>query len=205
MHQAAIDFFQLLVQAGAVPGEDFSCDFERQAYHLNERCYGLLQDAFPEVDWLDILGAPHDYLESQVLALHQQLGHDFIDQLVRLMVDRLTTLPNDAAAGYVQAILAGVESATGIAIFPFLQAALDLAAQARLEWLLRQESVVVPGDACLADLLQAAGATAQDYEVQSGETWLTDSGWQRLSLVWDGECTLTASRQLPQRSPKHPE
>ena len=202
MHQAAIDLFQLLLQAGAVPGEDFSCDFEQQAYHLNERCYHLLQATFPEVDWLDILGSPHDRLESQVSALHQQLGHDFVDQLVLLMVQRLTTLPNDAAAGYVQAILVGVESATGITIFPFLQAALDLAAQARLEWLLRQETVIVPGDICLADLLQAAGATAQDYEVQSGETWLTESGWQRLSLVWDGECTLTASRQLPRRSPK---
>lgn len=195
MDQVAIDFFRLLLQAGAIPGEDFSCDGEQRVYHLNERCHGLLQATFPDVDWLEVLGSPHNILERQILALHQQLGCDFVDQLIQLMVQRLPTLANDAAAGYVQAILVGVESATSITLFPLLQAALDLSAQARLEWLLRQDSIVVPGDICLADLLQAAGATAQDYEVQSGETWLTESGWQRLSLVWDGDCTLDATRQ----------
>ncbi|NEQ44592.1 MAG: hypothetical protein F6K00_13920 [Leptolyngbya sp. SIOISBB] len=47
MDQVAIDFFRLLIQAGAVPGEDFSCDGERQVYHLNERCHSLLQASFP--------------------------------------------------------------------------------------------------------------------------------------------------------------
>jgi hypothetical protein len=42
MHSAAIELFQLLVQAGAVPGEDFSCDPNRQGYRLNQRSLELL-------------------------------------------------------------------------------------------------------------------------------------------------------------------
>ncbi|MEM9816509.1 MAG: hypothetical protein AAF827_08940 [Cyanobacteria bacterium P01_D01_bin.6] len=195
MHQAAIDFFQLLIQAGAIPGQDFSCDAEQQAYHLNQRCYNLLSQAFPHVDWQEILGDPDAATEQRIAALHQALGCDFVERLMALMVRRLATLPDGEAIGYLQAILVGVESATDIALFPFLQGALDLAGQARLEWLLRQAAAAVPGDACLVDLLQAAGATAQDYTVESNEIWLTESGWQRLSLVWDGECALGISWQ----------
>ena len=117
---------------------------------------------------------------------------------------RLAALPDGEAAGYLQAILVGVESATGIALFPFLQAELDLAGQVRLEWLLRQTAIAIPGELCLLDLLQAAGATPQDYETHAGELWLTEAGWQRLSLVWTGECTLGAGLPLHPRSPKHP-
>ncbi len=200
MHQEVVELFQLLIQAGAVPGEDFSCDAEQQAYHLNERCYTLLQEAFPEVDWRDVLGAPHAAVSARITNLHQHLGHPFVDQLIPLMVRRLASLPNTEAAGYVRAVLAGVESATGITLFPFLHQALDLSGQARLEWLLRQSVLAIPGDDCLADLLQASGATAQDYEWRAGEIWLTEAGWQRLSAVWDGECTLGESVQ---RSPKN--
>lgn len=203
MRQAVADLFQLLVQAGAVPGQDFSCDPEQQAFHLNERCYALLQATFPEVDWRDILGDPYAEIQEQIAALHHQLGCCFVDRLIAGMVQRLDTLTDDQAAGYVQAILVGVESATGIALFPFLKAALDLSRQARLEWLLRQQVVAIPGNECLQDLLQAAGATPEEYEVQAGEVWFTEAGWQRLSLVWDGECTLGTSLQL-QRSPRHP-
>ncbi|RZM75043.1 hypothetical protein [Leptolyngbya iicbica] len=203
MRQTAVDLFQLLVEAGAVPGQDFSCDAEQAAFHLNERCYDLLQAAFPQVDWSDVLGAPQAGVQHQIEALHEALGSHFVDQLVALMVSRLTALADDEAAGYVQAILVGVESATGIAIFPFLQAALDWAGQARLEWLLRQTAIAIPGELCLQDLLQAAGATSQDYETHAGELWLTEAGWQRLALVWDGECTLgTRVEALPPRSPK---
>lgn len=203
MHQAAVDLFQLLVQAGAVPGEDFSCDPAQQAYHLNQRCYDLLQAAHPEVDWLEILGDPQAGVEAHIEALHQQLGNCFVDQLIACMLQRLMTLPDDQAAGYVQAILVGVESATGIALYPFLLGSMNLSEQARLEWLLRQTAVAIPGSECLQDILQASGATAEEYAVQSGEIWLTEAGWQRLSLVWDGECTLGQSALL-QRSPKHP-
>ena len=203
MHQAAVDLFQILVQAGAVPGEDFSCDPDQQAYHLSQRCYDLLQAAHPDIDWLEILGDPQAGVEAQIEALHQQLGCDFVGQIVRQMKARLATLPDDAAAGYVQAILIGVESATGITLYPFLMASLNLSEQARMEWLLRQAVEAIPGSECLQDIMQAAGATVEEYSVQAGEVWLTETGWQRLALIWDGECTLGASVQLP-RSPQHP-
>jgi len=197
MHQAAIDLFQLLVQAGAVPGQDFSCDAEHQAYHLSDRCYDLLQTAYPEVDWLDILGSPYANVAAQIEALHEQLGYPFIETLITRMVDRAATLPDDHAAGYVQAILVGVESATGIALYPFLAEALDMAGQARLEWLLRQEVVAIPGEVCLLDLIMAAGGTEADCDCQNGEIWLTESGWRRLSQVWDGESTLVSAIAEP--------
>jgi len=203
MHQAAVDLFQILVQAGAMPGEDFSCDPDQQAYHLNQRCYDLLQAAYPEVDWLEILGDPQAGVEAHIAALHQQLGHKFVDQIVERMTERLATLPDDSAAGYVQAVLIGVESATGITLYPFLMESLNLAEQARLEWLLRQAVEAIPGNECLQDIMQASGATAEEYSVEAGEVWLTEAGWQRLALVWDGECTLGTSVQL-QRSPQLP-
>lgn len=203
MHQAAVDLFQILVQAGAMPGEDFSCDPDQQAYHLNQRCYDLLQAAYPEVDWLEILGDPQAGVAAHIAALHQQLGHKFVDQIVERMTERLATLPDDSAAGYVQAVLIGVESATGITLYPFLMESLNLAEQARLEWLLRQAVEAIPGNECLQDIMQASGATAEEYSVEAGEVWLTEAGWQRLALVWDGECTLGTSVQL-QRSPQLP-
>ncbi|MEM6521203.1 MAG: hypothetical protein AAF722_17940 [Cyanobacteria bacterium P01_C01_bin.70] len=203
MDQAAVDFFQLLVQAGAVPGEDFSCDAEQQAYRLNERCHQLLRTAYPEIDWLDFLGDSQAGVKERIQKLHQQLGHDFVDQLIPLMRQRLTALPEDQAAGYVRAILAGVESATGIVLYPFLKNALNLSEQARLEWLLRQEVVAAPGSACLQDLLQAAGATAADYEVHANDVWLTETGWQKLSLVWPGDGDWYAVEVHP-RSLDHP-
>jgi len=186
-----------------MPGEDFSCDPEQQAYHLNQRCYDLLQAAYPDIDWLEIFGDPYAGIEERIETLHQQLGHRFVEQIVACLAQRLTSLPDDQAAGYVQAILVGVESATGIALYPFLRQSLNLSEQARLEWLLRQEAVAIPGELCLQDIMQAAGATPADYEVHAGEMWLTEAGWQRLALVWDGECTLSTRLQR-QRSPKHP-
>lgn len=186
MHEAAADLFQLLVQAGAVPGEDFSCDPEEQAYRLNERCYDLLQAAYPEVDWLEILGVPYVEVQARIAALHRRLGYPFVDDLVALMAARMAELPEAQAAGYLQVLLAGVEAATGIALYPFLAAQLDLAGQMRLEWLLRQPAGEVPEEACLWDLLQAAGSTEADYQRHQGEIWLTEAGKQRLSAVWHG-------------------
>jgi len=103
MHQAAVDLFQLLVQAGAIPGQDFSCDAAQQAYHLNERCYGLLQDAYPDVDWQDILGDPYAELEKRIEALHEQLGCAFVSNLLMQMRDRLAQLPDDGPKAIVVA------------------------------------------------------------------------------------------------------
>lgn len=195
MHSPAADLFKLLIQAGAVPGQDFSCDPDQQAYHLNERCYGLLQAAYPDVDWQDLFGQPYAAVEEQIALLHESLGCPFVPNLVEQIRDRLSQLPDDQAAGYIQAILVGVESATGIALYPFLLDAFDLSEQARLEWLLRHEVVAIPGSECLIDVLMAAGAEADDCEFEHGEALLTESGWRRLSLVWDGNCTLQNTSQ----------
>jgi hypothetical protein len=195
MHPVAADLFQLLIHVGAVPGQDFSCDPVQQAYHLNDRCYQLLQTAYPDVDWQDILGQPYAGVDEQIAILHDALGCTFVPDLVQQMRDRLSQLSDDQAAGYVQAILIGVESATGITLYPFLLDSLDLAEQARLEWLLRQNVVAIPGGACLIDVLKAAGASDQDYEVEQGEALLTEAGWRRLSLVWDSDCTLDSTVQ----------
>ena len=197
MNEAAIDLFQLLVQVGARPGEDFSCDVEQQAYRLNRRCGDLLRAAYPDVDWEELLGVPYEAVQTAIAQLHAQLGCPFVDRLIAQMRRRLTTLPDAEAAGYVQAILVGVEAATGLALYPLLVEQLDMAAQARLEWLLRQETVVISGAACLLDLLQAAGGTAADYTLSGDDLWLTEAGWQRLSQVWDGECCLTQAPPLP--------
>lgn len=198
MHKAAVDLFQLLVQAGAVPGDDFSCDIDQQAYRLNERCYELLQSAYPDVNWLDVLGVPYADVSKEIESLHHQLNCPFVDNLVARMSFRLETLPDNQAAGYVQVLLTGVERATGIALYPLLAKRLAIPGQARLEWLLRQEAVEVPEDKCLLDLVLAAGGSEEEYDVRQGELWLTEVGYQRLSLVWDGGCIQANDFPRPQ-------
>lgn len=193
MHQPAVDLFQLLVQAGAVPGQDFSCDANQQAYHLNARCYHLLQQAYPDIDWHEVLGAPYESLEAAIAALHEYLGCPFIDNLAERMATRLSQLSDRAAAGYVQCILAGVESATGIALYPFLAARLDMTGKARLEWLARQETVELVGSEWLQDLVEAAGGHPSDCGLQGDEVLLTEAGWQRLSCVWQGQDMLNVA------------
>lgn len=189
MHQAAIDLFQLLVQAGAVPGQDFSCDAS-EGFHLSERCHSLLQTAYPDINWQEILGDPYDRVRQMIETIHQELGCPFVETIITQMRTRLQMLSDDLAAGYLQAIVLGVESATGIALYPFLLETLDLAEQARLEWLIRLEAAMIPGRECLADLILAAGVSETDYEIVEGEAILTEAGWQRLSLVWDGNRTM---------------
>ncbi|MEL6381129.1 MAG: hypothetical protein AAFQ89_01380 [Cyanobacteria bacterium J06626_18] len=197
MDQAAVDFFRLLVQVGAVPGEDFSCDMAQQVYRLNERCYGLLEAAYPDVDWQTVVEMPSLVEDTAEIIehLHQQLGCPFVPNLIAQIASRMRTLPDAQAAGYIQTLLSGVENATGIAIYPLLTEHLDMAAQLRLEWLLRQEVVIVPGHECLLDLVLAAGGTEADCEIRQGETWLTEAGCERLFLVWDGEYALTPERK----------
>lgn len=187
MDQAVVNFFQLLVHAGAIPGQDFSCDAEQQAYRLNERCHRLLQTAYPDISWADVLGDPQAGNKDRIHKLHQQLGCCFIDELIPLVQQRFATLPESQAAGYLQALLAGVESATNIVLHPLLQSALSLAEQTRLEWLLRQEVTTVPINLCLQDLLQTAGTIGVDYEVHADEIWLTEAGRQKLALIWHGD------------------
>ncbi|WP_027269225.1 hypothetical protein [Leptolyngbya sp. PCC 6406] len=191
MHQSAVDLFQLLLQAGAVPGEDFSCDGERQAFHLNDRCHHLLQHAYPEVDWEDVLGISQGWSETAISDLHAALGCPFVDILVATMATRLPTLADNAAASYLCTLLMGVDAATGIVLYPLLMERLDMAGQARLEWLLRQVPEEPTGPEWIQDLVLAAGGTATDCPMQGDEVLLTERGWTLMTKVWQGDWALT--------------
>lgn len=197
MHQAATDLFQLLVQAGAIPGEDFSCDAAQQACHLNARCFDLLQQAYPEVDWVDVLGAPYAHVEAIRAGLCDRLGVDFFAALSDRMAARLATLRDRQAASYVQHLLSGVETATGIAVYPFLRERLDLAGQLRLEWLVRQPISEPLRGEWLADVARAAGASDADCSVCEGDLWLAESALERLSWVWQDDVALMAEAPAP--------
>jgi hypothetical protein len=187
MHQAIADLAQLLVQAGAVPGEDFSCDGMEQTFHLSERGYALLVEAHPDVNWAEVFGAPHAHVDAVVADLHQRLGCPFVDNLVTTMAQRLPQLADADAIGYVYSLLTGVEAATTLALYPFLAPRLDLAAQVRLEWLLRQPWSGEAPAIWLQDLVRAAGSAPADCRLDGNDVLLTEAAWHRLHQVWQGD------------------
>lgn len=190
MHSTAVDLFQMLVQAGAVPGEDFSCDGENQAFHLGERCYELLQNAYPEVDWDDLFTpAPYD-ASPEIELLHQHLGVPFVDRLLNRIRCRIQELPDAEAAWYLRQLLIGVEQGTGLLLYPLLTKDMNLAALARLEWLLRLEDIA-PCDCWLEDLILAAGGSPEDVQISPNGCWLTERGMSLLEMLWAGEVELT--------------
>jgi hypothetical protein len=189
MHESVVDLCQMLVQAGALPGEDFSCDGEQSAFYLSERGYALLQQTYPELDWSEVFGNPYDHVEAKISALHQRLGSPFVDNLLAAMGDRLATLPDAAAGHYLYHILTGVEAATGIALYPFLVEHLDLPGQARLEWLLRQplSASQTANVTWIQDLVLATGGAPEDCQLLGDQVLLTELGWQLMDQVWQGE------------------
>lgn len=190
MHDAAVDFFQMLVQAGAVPGEDFSCDGENQAFHLHERCYELLQLAYPEVNWDEVFEcSPYDP-QSAIDALHEHLGVPFIDRLVASIQNRLRKLPDSQAAWYLRQLLGGIEQRTGLQLYPLIEEALPLAAQVRLSWLLHYGEIE-PCNLWLSDLVLAAGGTDEDVELSDDGCWVSERGMLLLETLWAGEYELT--------------
>jgi len=190
MQDVAIELFQLLVQAGAVPGDDFSCDGANRVYRLNQRCLHLLQQAYPEIDWLDIMDIQEQSWQEIIAALHERLGVPFVDNLIARMEQRLQRLPEAQAAWYVRQILTGVEYRTGLALFPVLSDRLSLMDKARLEWVLRQENGQ-PGDEWIADLVLAAGGCPRDLYHMGDGLGLTEQGLHRLESVWAGDCEVT--------------
>ncbi|NJN22524.1 MAG: hypothetical protein HC812_16800 [Leptolyngbya sp. RL_3_1] len=187
MNPAAIDLFRLFTEVGAVPGEDFSWDLARQSYHLNERCFTLLQAAYPDMAWDEVFADAEPDNSAAVEDLHKTLGLPFIDRLAARMALRLPELPDPQAAGYIQVIFGGVTAATGVDLYPFVVEQLGMAGHVRLEWLLRQEELVVPDDTWLFDLMEAAGAPQTEFSFQAGEVWLDEAGLTRLSQIWQGD------------------
>lgn len=196
MHSAAIELFQMLVHAGAKPGEDFSCDGESQAYRLSARCYELLQQTYPDIAWDELLTtAPYDP-QPIVETLHETLGVPFVDRLLDRIHISLPELPDAQAVWYLRQLLNGVERRTGLLLYPLLESKLDLAAQARLEWLIRMEEGE-PCDRWLVDLILAAGGSPQDVELLEDGGWLTERGMTLLDTVWGGDYELTAPSYGP--------
>ncbi|MDA0674075.1 MAG: hypothetical protein O3C67_10285, partial [Cyanobacteria bacterium] len=174
------------------------------AFHLSERGFALLQQAYPDTDWAEVFGYPHDHLQQAIAALHEQLGCNFVDDLLATMGDRLPTLDNAAAGHYLYHLLTGVEAATGIALYPFLVERFNVPGQARLEWLLRQPLADTREVSWIQDLVLAAGGTSADCQVLGDQVVLTASGWHLIHQVWQGEWDLVPVAIAPETlSPAH--
>ncbi|NEQ32163.1 MAG: hypothetical protein F6K04_14365 [Leptolyngbya sp. SIO4C5] len=209
MRKAEFELFQLMVDAGAVPGRDFAFDEENQAYWLSDRCYELLLNNYPGHDWEQAFDDVESGSAAEAIALlNQHLGVDFVERITRYVCDRLKFLPNDQAAWYLQQVVYGVEQRTGIPLYDCLKESLDLSAQARTEWLLREQEQLTPCSEWMADLILAAGGSLQDFElIQGEEALLSERGIRLLAAVWMGDCDLYAeiARQHQPPSDEQPE
>jgi hypothetical protein len=183
MHREAIELFRMLVQAGAVPGEDFSCDGQQGGYRLTQRSLDLLTAAYPDIDWSDLCAEPSQPL---VQDLHEDLATAFVDVLLWRMKDRLNYLSDAQAAWYLTQILVGVQQRTGLNLLPLLVETVGLSGQVRLEWLLRLETVD-PCDYWLYDLVTAAGGDTDDVAWDEFGIYLTEKGLSLLEKVWLGD------------------
>lgn len=183
MHGEAIELFRMLVEAGAVPGEDFSCDEYLGGYCLSQHSVELLEAAYPNIDWSDLAVKPDEHIVSR---LHQELATPFVDALLGRIKERLNHLNDAQGAWYLNQILVGVQQRTGLNLLPLLAEAVGLAGQVRLEWLLRLENSE-PCDYWLYDLVIAAGGSDTDVAWDEFGIYLTEPGLNLLEKVWIGD------------------
>lgn len=190
MHEDTLHLAQLLIQAGATPGKDFSCDSSSEACHITERGFNLLQQAYPQIDWGSIAESVEVSSQQAIDALHSHLGVDFVDRIVHYILQRLRQLPSEQASWYLQQILGGVEQRTGIPLLQMLVERVDLPRQLRIECLLHDEAIATPCAEWMTDLVMAAGGTAQDIAFEGDDAVLTEHGLRLLATVWAGDCNL---------------
>ncbi len=188
MADDAIQLFRMLVEAGAEPGEDFSYDLENHSAQVSDRAFEKLKAAYPDVDWLSICEQVELDPDLPAEYLNAYLGIDFIERILERITQRLSTLADTQAAWYLQQVLGGVEHRTNVPLYVLLQRRLPLAAQARLEYLLRQEAT--PCYEWMSDLIEAAGGDLDDIELHNQEAMLTQKGLTLLTAVWTGEYEL---------------
>lgn len=191
MADDAIKLFQMLVAAGAKPGEDFSYDLQTASAQISDRAFEKLKAAYPDVDWPSICqevevdpNLPAEYLNTY-------LGTDFVSQILARIEQRIDELEPGHATWYLQQVLGGVEHRTNVPLYVLLQRQLPLNKQAQLERLLRQEA-----DPCyiwMSDLIEAAGGKPEDVELSADEATLTQTGLALLTAVWTGEYDLLES------------
>jgi hypothetical protein len=183
MQREAIELFKMLVEAGAEPGQDFSCDAQSGGYRLTPKGLDLLSQAYPDIDWSGLCA---DSQQQIVHALHQELATPFVDALLYRMKDRLNFLSDAEGAWYLNQILVGVQQQTGLNLLPLLGQVVGLAGQVRLEWLLRLDELE-PCDYWLYDLVMAAGGRDTDVAWDEFGIYLSEQGLTLLEKVWVGD------------------
>ncbi|MGB3493391.1 MAG: hypothetical protein WBA57_11725 [Elainellaceae cyanobacterium] len=190
MHQDTLSLVKLLIQAGATPGQDFSCDLHAESCHINENGFQLLQNAYPEIDW----GSFAEFVEiddqQAVDSLHQHLGINFVERILGLIQRQLRQLPSEKASWYLQQVLGGVEQRTGIPLLRYLLEQADLPRRLRVECLLHDEAAATPCSEWMTDLVIAAGGTPDDVTFDGEDAVLTERGLRLLATVWAGEYNL---------------
>ncbi|MEL6353386.1 MAG: hypothetical protein AAFR58_16790 [Cyanobacteria bacterium J06627_28] len=194
MADDAIRLFQMLVEAGAKPGEDFSYDLKTASAQVSDRAFEKLKATFPDMDWESICERVEIDPTRAVEALNSFLGVDFVGRILTRIEERVDSLAPAEATWYLQQVLGGVEHHTRIPLYVLLQQQLPLSKQARLETLLRQPST--PCYVWMSDLVLAAGGEPEDVELLGDEAMLTQRGLALLQSVWDGEYDLVEGDDL---------
>lgn len=190
MHQQALQLVQMLVKAGAVPGQHFSCYDHDEACHITEHGFDLLKQAYPSIEWDDLAQRVDIDHQEAVDTLHAYLGVDFVDRMLQCIPTRLKELLPPQASWYLKQVLGGVEQRTGIPLYLMLMEGMELSQQAHVQCLLHSEAIAEPCAEWIGDLLLAAGGTHHDFEYEGEEAILTERGVRLLAAVWAGEFNL---------------
>jgi hypothetical protein len=187
LSQQALNFCQVLIQAGAIPGEDFSFDSTEGTCRLSERAYQLLIEAYPDLDWAEAFAVSPRDSQTAIALLHTHLGVKFVDRMLAQIPNQLARLPRAEANWYVQQVLIGVEVRTGIPLYTLLHARLSPAQQQQVALALEESMHLRPCGEWMVDLVQAAGGEPEDAILDGADALLTERGMWLLGSVWTGE------------------
>ena len=190
MSDDAIRLFQMLVEAGAKPGEDFSYNLQTASAEISDRAFEMLQAAYPDINWSSVCERINVDPAIPIEALNRYLGVDFTEQILARIEQRISELSPMQATWYLQQVLGGVENRTKIPLYMLLQRRMSLDKQMWLERLLRQPAA--PCYVWMSDLVEAAGGEPQDVEFSGDEAMLTQAGLALLTVVWDGDYDIVA-------------
>lgn len=190
MSDNAIRLFQMLVEAGAKPGEDFSYNLQTASAEISDRAFEMLQAAYPDINWSSVCERISVDPAVPVDALNRYLGLDFTEQILTRIEQRISELSPMRATWYLQQVLGGVEHRTKIPLYMLLQRRMSLDKQMWLERLLRQSAA--PCYVWMSDLVEAAGGDSEDVEFSGDEATLTQAGLALLTAVWDGDYDIVA-------------
>ncbi len=190
MQKETLHLVQLLIQAGAIPGQDFSCDLSSESCHITDHGLYLLQQAYPQVDWGNLAECVEVDDSQAVDTLHQHLEINFVERILRLIRRQLRQLPSEKASWYLQQVAGGVEQRTSIPLLRYLLEQSDLPSRLRIECLLHEDAIAMPCSEWMTDLIIAAGGTPYDVTFEGEDAVLTERGLRLLATVWAGECNL---------------